>query len=85
MKQTGKTTRLVDRYIQELFKNGFTHVYQGRNTDKEVELTEKCFAVFKNRMKLEHNEISFEWKYSKIDGIWCYKVKLSRSEANQHS
>lgn len=75
---TGNTTRLVDRYIQELFTKGITHIYEARNTEKAVELTEKCFLVFKNRMILEHKEIPFSWQYLLIDGIWCYKVRLSK-------
>jgi len=74
--QKGNTTRLVDRYIQELFTKGITHIYEGRNTEKATELTEKCFEIFKKRMLSEHEEVNYCWKYSLIDRIWCYKAEL---------
>lgn len=74
--KTGITTRLVDRYIQDLFSKGITYVYQSRNTENAHKHTEECFSKFKNRMILEHEKISWKQEYVFVDGIWCYKVEL---------
>lgn len=75
--KTGNTTRLVDRYIQELFNKRKTFIYEARNTESEYKKTEHCFSVFKNRMILEHESISWKQEYIFVDGIWCYKVELT--------
>lgn len=74
--KTGKTTRLVNRYVEELFKNGVTHVYEGRNTPNETALTKECFRVFENRMQLEHEDTFYKKEFVCISGINCYKVTL---------
>ena len=70
------TTKLVDRYIQELFTNGITYVYEGRNTKKANELTNYCMQVFVKRMRSEHSEIVYKWDYVSECGFNSYKVKL---------
>lgn len=70
---SGTTTRIVDRCIQELFKNGITYVYEGRlNTNAQVEIMFK----FKRRMQNEHNHVNFTKELVNQDGIICYKVQI---------
>jgi hypothetical protein len=76
-RRSGSTTRLVNRYIEELFNNGITYVYEGRNTPNEHQMTIKCFQLFEKRMLSEHSDTKWEQEYCSIDGIWCYKVTKS--------
>lgn len=73
----GNTTRLVDRYIQELFTKGTTYVYEGRNTENQEELTQKCMEIFIKRINSEHPKIYFGWTYVFESGFWSYKVKIN--------
>lgn len=73
----GNTTRLVDRYIQELFTKGFTYVYEGRNAEKANELTNYCMQIFVKRMQSEHSEILYKWEYVFESGFYSYKITLN--------
>lgn len=75
--RNGNTTRLVDRYIQELFTKGITYVYEGRNTKKANELTNYCMQIFVKRMQSEHSEILYKWDYVSEYGFNSYKVTLN--------
>ena len=72
--QTGNTTRIVDRCIQEFFLRGTTYVYEGRNSPDREELSNKCNQVFKKRMLSEHPEVKFTSEYMMVDRIWCFKI-----------
>lgn len=73
----GNTTRLVDRYIQELFTKVITYVYEGRNTKKANELTNYCMQIFVKRMQSEHSEILYKWDYVSECGFNSYKITLN--------
>lgn len=73
----GTTTRLVDRYIQELFNNGITYVYEGRNTEKAGELTQYCMQIFVKRMNYEHSEVLYKYEYVFESGFYSYKITLN--------
>ena len=75
--KNGKTTRLVDRYIQELFTRGFTYIYEGRNTEKAGELTQYCMQIFVKRMQSEHSEIQYKFDYVFESGFYSYKITLN--------
>jgi len=71
----GKTTRLIDRCVQEFFKNGICFIYEDR-FDVNTELkTHNMFTIFENRMKSEHSKIKYTYEFTQIDRIKCYKVK----------
>ena len=76
-KQTGRTTRIVDRCIQELFTNGVCYIYDGRGTDTEKSDTQKAIEVFTSRMYHEHGHIHFSTEFGEFDHIKCYKIVLS--------
>lgn len=72
-KKSGKTTRLIDRFVQELFTNGVTNVYEERNKSKfDEELLEK----FMNRIKLEHPNVKLRRTLKKDFGFYYCQVKL---------
>lgn len=73
-RRTGKTTRIIDRCIQELFTKGFTFLYESRDCSDKDNLDLR--HSFDMRMKLEHID-SFKkmsGKYDIIDGIKCFKI-----------
>lgn len=73
MRRTGKTTRIVDRCIQELFTNGLTYVY---DEDRGVETTHRVMDIFKRRLILEHPNTKYVERRGRFDDIFCYKVEL---------
>lgn len=85
--KTGKTTRLVNRYINELFTDGVTFVYEGRNTVEEKSLKENAFKIFEKRMLSEHSDAQYNAEDTEVDRIKCYKVTLINQghESIQHS
>ena len=70
----GSSTRIVDRCIQEYFKNGVTYVYRGRGK-KYMALHEKVFEIFNTRMGAEHTEECYEVSFKEVDAIWCFVIK----------
>jgi len=74
MPPDGESTRIVDRCIQEYFKNGITYVYRGRGK-KHMKLHEKVFEIFDKRMEVEHPEECYNVKFKEIDVIWCFVIK----------
>jgi hypothetical protein len=73
--KTGKTTRIIDRCIQELFSKGITYVYDGRGSSTQKEQTEKAVSTFINRLETEHPKAKYASLYGEYDGIWCYKFE----------
>lgn len=52
LRATGRTTRIIDQCVQEIFKNGYTIFKDHYDTDKSnMMLAEKII----NRVKMEHN------------------------------
>lgn len=74
MRRSGKTTRAVDRFVQEFFEKGETFIYEGRGEVSEINQTREAFYRFRKRMDFEHKHEKYSCKYVKIDGIQCYKV-----------
>ncbi len=74
--KTGNTTRIIDRCVQELFKKGFTYVYDGRGTSNQDEQTEITFRLFVDRLEREHPKAKYVSRYGEYDRIWCYKVEI---------
>lgn len=75
-RKTGKTTRLVDRCIQELFTNRVCFIYDGRGTDSEKSCTAAAMEVFTKRMHSEHGNIDWSTEFGTFDGIKCHKIVL---------
>lgn len=77
MRATGKTTRIIDRCVQEFFKNGITYLFDERDTRNERIATMVAFKTFVSRMELEHNlqaNTDYKFKYGEFDGVNCYKI-----------
>ena len=75
-RKLGKTTRIVDRCIQEFFENGETYVYERTDSGENCEnLTEHVSSVFFKRMDSEHRGTKYKHKLTNKDGILCYHVK----------
>ena len=74
MRKSGKTTRLVDRWIQEFFEKGITYIYEGRQNENQKLLNQEAINRFKRRMDSEHNDIDFKYEHGVFSGISCFKV-----------
>ncbi len=77
-RRTGETTRAIDRFVQDYFKNGFVYVYE-RNFENPQENKNLCKAAIKRFLKRMDSEHPLELlKVSetpkKVDGILCYIV-----------
>lgn len=73
---SGKTTRLVDRWIQELFTNGKTFIYEGRGEKTWFQQRSYAWRLFTKRMASEHENIVFEQNVLNKDGINCFEITL---------
>lgn len=71
--RTGKTTRLIDRFVQEFFNKGFVYVYEERSNDRNIH-TELLHRLL-DRLSLEHPNLKYIYKYGCYDGIWCFKLE----------
>ena len=74
--KSGETTRLIDRSIQELFTNGVTYLYEKRTGIPQMIQNRDAMDRFKKRMKSEHKNIKFSYKYGIFDNIKCFKIQL---------
>lgn len=74
MRRSGNTSRLIDRCVQEFFKNGFTFIYEGRGTDKMWAMTVEAYHRFCSRMRMEHPREVFAVVQDFFDGIHCFKI-----------
>lgn len=72
---SGKTTRNVDRWIQEFFTNGFTFIYEGRGSDSFRRQTDEGLTLFRRRLELEHPKAKYTFLFGTYEGILCYKVE----------
>lgn len=62
MRRTGKTTRKVDRCIQEFFKNKVTYLYEDRSGNNNDDIV----SIFERRLQMEHPGA----KYFKQEGVF---------------
>lgn len=74
--KSGETTRLIDRCIQELFTNGVTYLYEKRTGIPQMIQNRDAIDRFKKRMKSEHKNVKFSYKYGIFDNIKCFKIQL---------
>lgn len=77
-RRTGTTTRIIDRCIQELFKNGYTYIYE-RTSITDIEnkkATDDAHSKMIDRLDREHPYIKYTYKSKTVQGIYCYKVEL---------
>ena len=74
--KSGETTRLIDRCIQELFTNGVTYLYEKRTGIPQIIQNRDAMDRFKKRMKSEHKNVKFSYKYGIFDNIKCFKIQL---------
>jgi hypothetical protein len=73
-RRTGKTTKLVDRWVQEFFEKGITYIYEGRDKENQMHLNMEALERFKKRMASEHSNIDFDITTGNFSGITCFKV-----------
>lgn len=74
--KNGTTTRIVDRCVQEFFKNKMTYIYDGRGTDAQKRKTDDAHTIFIERIQREHPNTQHYSLYGEFDGITCWQVKL---------
>lgn len=63
-KSTGRTTRLIDYYIQQLFQNKGEYVVICDHYDS-VNSHRRLFDLIVNRLQTEHPGVAFEGVYEK--------------------
>jgi len=71
-RRTGKSTRIVDRCVQEFFEKGITYVYEERDNQN---MTDEVFDLFRQRMENEHFGVKYNSIVGTFDRIYCYKVE----------
>lgn len=76
MRKSGKTTRVIDRCIQELFSKGSTYVYENRTSGHQ---NKELWNKFINRLELEHPKTGYKSTFGNYEGIVCYKVELTNT------
>jgi hypothetical protein len=69
----GKTTRILDRCVQELFTKGITYIYESRTDENVNKLLHEKFIA---RLELEHPKAKYVSHFKTYDGIPCYKVEI---------
>lgn len=80
IKRNGTTTRNVDRWVQELFKNGVVYIYErDKFGHTDWQKSSDALGIFLHRMKSEHT-----FAFSKLSegsgmfgGVACFKVIFS--------
>ena len=72
MKNTGKTTRIIDRIIQEFFNNGKAYIYEERNN---IAGTNELRVKVQKRLELEHPHAKYTFSQNTIDGIYCIIIE----------
>lgn len=60
LRQTGRSTRLLDSYVQELFEKGFVEVIDHHNT---IQSNTLLFGKLVQRLTNEHKGLRFEITY----------------------
>lgn len=77
MRRSGKTTRIVDRCVQEYFTKGVTFIYDERGTNYQKHASMIALGIFNRRMVNEHNlhiSVNYDAVYGEFDGVKCYKI-----------
>jgi len=67
-------TQIIDKCIQELFKNGFTYLYHGRGINKITSDSVIAFITFQQRMRNEHQYVTYSFKKVCEYGICVIKL-----------
>ena len=68
MNKIGKTTRIIDRIIQEFFNKGKAYIYEDRNNPDDTYLLRTKVV---KRLELEHPNTKYTLNETTIDGIYC--------------
>lgn len=78
-KRIGKTTRIIDRCIQELFKKEKTFVFERIHGLSNIQGTNDAFKKFQNRLWAEHPHVTIIFEVGYFDRIYCYKVEFAKN------
>ncbi len=73
-KKSGKTTRKIDRLVQEYFENGSCFIYERTNDKFEEEKTNLLVLKFEMRLIAEHPAENFSKEFFNQDGISGIKI-----------
>lgn len=68
--RSGRTTRIVDKLIQDFFNNGACYIYDHHGTRDAAMNVQKLFL---GRLKWEHGIKSYEIKVDKKNNIITYE------------
>ena len=71
-RRSGKSTRIIDRCIQELFEKGKTSLYDETRLGFQ---TKQLMHKFNSRMTLEHEGIKYSSILMKDDGLSYYSIE----------
>lgn len=72
--RSGKTTRTLDRLVQELFDNGICYCYENRDdSDEEKGSLMRKLAT---RINVEHEDVVFQVDKETKFGMTYFKVQL---------
>ena len=72
MSKIGKTTRTINRIIQEFFNNGKAFIYEERNNPDDTYLLRTKVV---KRLELEHPNTKYTLNETNIDGINCIVIE----------
>lgn len=74
VRQTGRTTRLADKYIQQLFSEGFVEVKDHHTSGRSGH--EHLFSIIFNRLKNEHHHlfVDLRLEFSKANSFHSIKL-----------
>jgi len=61
LRATGRTTRLIDHYVQELFKKGRVVLKDHHKDGSSVPANERLSSIFEDRMNREHEETTVKY------------------------
>ena len=73
LRATGRTTRLIDDYVQELFKRGEVILRDHHENGEGYRANGILTIKFKDRMRLEHKSV--EVKYNTIGNATTAKIE----------
>lgn len=74
LRQSGASTRKIDRLVQDLFTKGKAFVYESR--DVKQAFTNFFIDRFQRRMQSEHKHVQYDIERTTVDGIYCGLVTL---------
>ena len=65
LRATGRTTRLIDYYIQQLFKKGKVVLRDHHKDGSSVPANERLVSIFEDRLNREHEETTVKYNNDK--------------------